>query len=186
MTGRLICVVGPSGAGKDTLLAGAIAKRPKVIWAQRVITRPEQAGGEPFEGVTQEEFDRRRRAGQFAFWWWAHGLSYGVPLATVERVKLGRTVVFNGSRAALPDMRADYPELEVIVITAQAPTLAARLAERGREDRADIERRLSRADWPIPDSARVLSNDGSVADGIDRLLDLIDHPAIHPANRARS
>ena len=57
MAGRLFLVVGPSGAGKDTLLAGAVAADPRLHWARRVITRPETAGGEPFEGVTEAVFD---------------------------------------------------------------------------------------------------------------------------------
>ncbi len=79
--GRLFIVVGPSGAGKDTLIAGAKVLRPDLHWARRVITRAEVAGGEPFEGVSLEEFNTRRDAGEFALHWQAHGLSYGVPFA---------------------------------------------------------------------------------------------------------
>ena len=81
MTGRLFVVVGASGAGKDTLLAGAVKADPTLYWARRVITRPEVSGGEPFEGVDRASFDARRAAGEFALNWEAHGLSYGVPKA---------------------------------------------------------------------------------------------------------
>ena len=74
MGGRLFALVGPSGAGKDTLLAAASAARPDLVIVQRVITRPESAGGEPFEGVTPAEFARRNAAGLFALHWQAHGL----------------------------------------------------------------------------------------------------------------
>ena len=66
MTGRVFAVVGPSGVGKDTLLAGAIAASPSLHWARRTITRPEAAGGEPFEGVSAEEFAVLSGAGVFA------------------------------------------------------------------------------------------------------------------------
>ena len=96
---RLFLVVGPSGAGKDTLLAGAMAADPRLHWARRVITRPESAGGEPFEGATEAEFAERLAQGEFALHWDAHGLRYGVPFAELPQ---GRDVIVNGSRAAIP------------------------------------------------------------------------------------
>ena len=69
---RLFPVVGPSGAGKDTLMAAAAA-RPGVALVRRVITRPAAAGGEDFDGVTPAEFARRRAACDFALDWQAHG-----------------------------------------------------------------------------------------------------------------
>jgi len=170
MTGRLIAVVGPSGAGKDTLLAAALARRPDLVLARRVITRPESAGGEPHEETTEEEFIRRREAGEFVFWWEAHGLFYGVPGTVLDQVGDGRTVIYNGSRKALPGNREAYPDLEIVVVTASDDVLAARLAARGRETEADIRARLARASEPAPEGARIVMNDGTVAQGAERLL----------------
>ena len=94
---RLFAVVGPSGAGKDTLMAAA-AHRPGVALVRRVITRPAEAGGEDFEGVTPEAFAARKARGAFALDWEAHGLRYGIPHDQLR----GGDVIFNGSRAALP------------------------------------------------------------------------------------
>jgi phosphonate metabolism protein PhnN/1,5-bisphosphokinase (PRPP-forming) len=172
MTGRLFLVVGPSGAGKDTLLAGALAADPRLHWARRVITRPESAGGEPFEGVDQAEFDRRQAQGEFALHWQAHGLRYGVPKAQLTALGEGRDVLVNGSRGAMAQAWAAYPDLRVIVITAPAEVLADRLAARGREGRADILARLSRAKLPLPEGLPVIEivNDDTPAAGVARLL----------------
>lgn len=43
---RLIAVVGPSGAGKDGVMAGLIAVRPAVVTARRVVARTADAKGE--------------------------------------------------------------------------------------------------------------------------------------------
>ena len=167
--GRLIAVVGPSGAGKDTLLAGAMAARPGWELVRRVITRP--AGvGEDHEPVGMAEFEARRALGQFALHWQAHGLYYGIPRPVLARVRGGATVLFNGSRAALPQARSVWPRLEVVMVTAPIPVLAARLSARGRESAEAIAARLRRSLLPPPEGARVVQNDASVDEGVARLL----------------
>lgn len=168
--GRLIAVVGPSGAGKDTLMAAVKAARPDIVWARRAITRPETSGGEPYEGIDAATFDRRRRAGGFAIWWEAHGLRYGVPASIRDDLAAGRDVMFNGSRVALPEARAALPEIEVLLIDAPAEVLARRLAARGRETAAEIEERLARARRPAPEGAKIVVNDGDVDAGVARFL----------------
>ena len=171
-SGQIFAVVGPSGAGKDSLIAGAMAVLPHLVWARRVVTRPTGAGGEPFEGVTDTEFARRKALGQFCLDWQAHGLSYGISASISDDLAAGRDVIFNGSRAALGGAIAKFPHLIVILITASPATLAQRLADRGREARADIAQRLSRPDFAMPDgiAARVVTNDGSLEQGISRFL----------------
>ena len=175
MTGRLFMVVGASGAGKDTLLAGAVKADPTLYWARRVITRPEVSGGEPFEGVDRASFDARRAAGEFALDWQAHGLSYGVPKAELAPLNAGRKVLVNGSRAALEAALRRYPDLTVIRISAPSAVLAERLMARGRESRADIEARLNRANYDLPKAAADFDiiNDASPETGIVRLLQAV-------------
>ena len=172
MTGRLFLVVGPSGAGKDTLLAGAKAANPALHWARRVITRPETAGGEPFEGVSPDTFNERLANGDFALHWGAHGLQYGVPQGELLAMATGRDVLVNGSRAALPAALASFPDLKVIRITAPSSVLADRLAARGRESREDIVARLQRASYDLPEGLPVFDivNDATPEIGVARLL----------------
>ena len=57
MPGTLFLVVGPSGAGKDTLMYGAraaLAGKQDILFARRAITRPLYAGGEDHDAVTDE------------------------------------------------------------------------------------------------------------------------------------
>ncbi|MBX9457279.1 MAG: hypothetical protein KL863_15330 [Rhizobium sp.] len=53
-------------------------------------------------------------------------------------------LIANGSRAALDDFRAAYPDLGVIEITARPDVIAERLAQRGRESADEIALRLKR------------------------------------------
>lgn len=170
--GQIFAVVGPSGAGKDSLIAGAMAARPGLVWARRVITRPTEAGGEPFEGVTGAEFARRKARGQFSLDWQAHDLSYGIPISICDELALGRDVIFNGSRAALPAAFAAFPALIVVLVTAPPAVLAQRLAQRGRETVDDMAGRLARATFVLPDGIvpRVVENAGTLDAGIARFL----------------
>lgn len=162
-------IVGPSGAGKDTLIKGVLAERPDLHLVRRVITRPEKAGGEDFEGVTPDEFAVRCDRGDFALTWVAHGLSYGIPKA---QVTAPGDVIFNGSRAALPAAARVFPGLSVILVTAPEIVLAARLAARGRESAQDIRARLTRAAFEMPEGIafRTVVNDTTPEVGTARLL----------------
>lgn len=165
----IFAVVGPSGAGKDTLIRGALAARPGLRLLRRVITRPSEAGGEDFEGVSEHEFALRQTRGDFALHWTAHGLRYGLPK---DQLTGPGDVIFNGSRAALPQARQAFPDLRIILITAPDPVLARRLALRGRETADDIAARLARAAFTLPAGimAQTIVNDGTPEAGVALLL----------------
>jgi ribose 1,5-bisphosphokinase len=172
MTGRVFAVVGPSGVGKDTLLAGAVAARPQLHLARRTISRPEAAGGEAFEGVTAEEFDFLNQAGVFALQWPAHGLRYGIRKTEFAGLAQGTDVLFNGSRVALAEALQVFADLTILRISAPSKVLAERLAARGRETASEIEARLARARYELPEGLPVIDivNDQTPAIGIARLL----------------
>ncbi len=175
--GFLYAVVGASGSGKDTLMRKVAARRSGVVLARRVITRPGTAGGEDFEGVGEAEFARREGRGEFALTWPAHGLRYAIPISIEDEMAAGRTVLFNGSRAALGEAVDRYPDLRVLLVTASAQTLSHRLADRGRETPGAIEARLARA-APLPEQVRdviEIPNDGTVQEAVERMLAAISH-----------
>ena len=173
-TGVLILVVGPSGAGKDTLLNGArAALGDGVRFVRRVITRAADGGEESHDSVSEQEFRVRQEAGDFALSWRAHGLQYGVPADIALDLAKGRVVVANVSRAVVAEAAARFP-VAVIEVSAPPALLARRLAERGREDAGDVARRLSRAiEVPLPVERHVVVNDGPLEVGVRRLLEAI-------------
>lgn len=175
----LYAIVGPSGAGKDTLMEAARVRDPRVYLVRRVITRPAEAGGEDFESVTEAEFARRLAAGDFALHWQAHGLSYGIPANVRAVLGEGRPVLFNGSRAALAEAVRVFPQLKVIHVTARPDVLRRRLLERGRESPEEIEERLERVPFTVPDGIEMyeLDNSGELETALDGLLRILDGAA---------
>ena len=176
----LVLVVGPSGAGKDSLLDGArraLAGDGRFRFVRRVITRPADAGGEAHEAVDDAEFDARLKAGGFALHWGAHGLRYGIPPDIADDIAAGRVVIANVSRGVIDAARATFPT-RVIVITAPLAVLARRLAARGRESAADIAERLSRAapDPSGPD-VDVVMNDATLDEGVARFVAALSRAA---------
>ena len=169
----LVLVVGPSGAGKDTLMERAreaLAGEARFRFVRREITRPKGAGGEDHDAVTYEVFAARRAAGGYALAWEAHGLGYGVPADIVGDLDAGLVVVVNVSRAVLVEASQRFV-MRVLEITAPVEVLARRLAARGRESEADIAGRLARA-VAVPAGLDVVTvvNDGPVEAGVARVL----------------
>lgn len=158
--GRFIAVVGPSGAGKDSVMGALARARPGLGLARRVITRPGTAGGEDFDGVDAAEFARRSSAGAFVLEWQAHGLRYAIPRSETARMAAGQDLLANLSRRVLTQAAAAFGRAFLVLeITAPPEVLARRLAARGRETPADIAARLDRARDPLPPGLPVLRID---------------------------
>ena len=92
------------------------------------------------------------------------------------RVELGATVLFNGSRAALPAMRQIYPDLRVFVISVSPDVLAERLHKRGRETACEITKRLERQVDCTDETAEIINNDGELATSVASFITSLQRP----------
>jgi ribose 1,5-bisphosphokinase len=177
--GRLVLVVGPSGAGKDTLIdraRAALREDASVVFPRRVITRA--ASGEQHDTMDAEGFESARRGGAFALAWEAHGLRYGIPANIDADIRAGRTVVCNVSRAIIGAARERYAEVLVVLVTAPPEILAARLAARGRDSDGDLERRLTRSEnFAALAADCVITNVGAPEGAAAVLIEAIVRPA---------
>jgi ribose 1,5-bisphosphokinase len=161
--GVFIAVVGPSGAGKDTIIGYAREKLEDeggVEFVRRVITRPSDAASEDHDTLADAAFEEAERQGAFALSWSAHGLKYGLPASVDKAIGNGRVAIANLSRAALPALRERYANVAVVEITARHEVLAERLARRGRESRGEVLTRLART-APVNCSTEVITIDNS-------------------------
>jgi len=177
MSGRLVPVMGPSGVGKDTLIAYARTRvdPSRVLFGHRYITRPAESGSENHVALTRPEFAARRAAGCFALAWESHGLSYAIGGELDLWLGQGFTVVVNLARAAWAEAARRYPGLTGVLVTAPPAVLAERLATRGREEGAAIAERLAReVELPEDPAIHRLDNSGAIALAGEAFLRLIE------------
>lgn len=163
--GCLVFVVGPSGAGKDTLIrlaARELDSDPLVRVARRVITRASN-DHEDHGSVNQAQFETMSANGAFCLEWAAHGLRYGIPRQVEDQVRLGALVICNGSRAAAARMRRRFVKSAIVLVTAPREILAERIVARGRD--VSVSKRLERdlENWVLEDADHVIDNSGSPA-----------------------
>ena len=108
--------------------------------------------------------------------WRANGHAYGIGREIRDWLEADSTVVVSGSRGHLPQALADFPRMQVVLITASPEVLRSRLASRGREDAKAIEARLARGialDMPPGAAAHEIVNNGEISGAGDQLLEIL-------------
>ena len=172
--GIMAAIVGPSGAGKDTVIAALRARCEtdnSIVFARRCITRkPDMT--ELHEELSDDAFRTRLETGGFALHWRAHDLSYAVPAGIDMDIRAGRTVVANISRAVIPAARSRYAHCAVILVDAPIAVRTQRLASRGRETETELLERLQRAvsQFSNADADLVVDNSGELDNAVAQLL----------------
>lgn len=162
--GAVVLVVGPSGAGKDTLLRlvrERLGGDTRFFFPQRVVTRPADAS-EEHATLSQRAFEERIESGGFALHWEAHGHRYGILAEADAAVRAGRTVVFNASRQVIPAVRRRYAAAAAILVDVPVEVRAARLAARNRESAQEVLARLRRevTGFDVTENDLALDNSG--------------------------
>lgn len=146
-TGLFVAVVGPSGAGKDTVMRESLKDWPpasRITVARRVITRGDDSEGEAHRPVDEATFAAMKAEGEFLLHWQAHGLHYAIPMAVLDTLRAGGAVIANLSRTQITIARALLPNVLAIEIGADETVLRSRLTSRGREGASDAAQRIAR------------------------------------------
>ena len=166
--GRLVLIVGPSGAGKDTLIAlvrEQCANDAGIVFARRTVTR-EATAAEDNTHIEVAAFHVAAARGDFALHWQAHGHCYGLPRGIDDDIRRDCTVVANVSRTVIAAARQTYADVLVVAITAPPEVLTQRLSQRGRSSDGVLGDRLT----------RVVDNSAAVP---DQTINNVDDATVH-------
>jgi guanylate kinase len=152
--GKLIVISGPSGAGKTSICKALLEQIPDTVWSVSATTRPPRAGevgGESYEFIAPEEFERRDRAGEFLESAEYVGHRYGTPRRPVEEaLTRGQNVVMEIDVQGGMQVARRMPEsICIFVLPPSRESLRARLEGRKTEAREVMARRLAEADGEI-------------------------------------
>lgn len=178
--GALVLVVGPSGAGKDTLINAARAActgDAGIAFVRRAVTR-DASLSEDHVSLSDAAFDDAVANGAFSFFWEAHGHRYGIPVEIEAVLAAGGCVVCNVSRTIVGALRQRYPQCRVVLVTAPAEVCRARVAGRKRSSDGDPAGRLAR-EAPSPaalGAALVIDNSGTVEEAAAALVGFLRTP----------
>lgn len=162
--GLWIFVCGPSGAGKDSVLAWTqrrLAGDPRIVFTRRMVTRSPSPALEHDE-VSRATLRRLQQGGKLAWHWEANGHLYGVPGHYEVDIEAGGVLVVNGSREHAAAL-VGRDDVRIVLVTAPPEVLHERLHARGREGLAAIAERLARSEaLPELQAHMVVHNVGSV------------------------
>jgi ribose 1,5-bisphosphokinase len=175
---RLVWVMGPSGAGKDSVLAWARARldgTARVLFAHRYATRPPDPRHPGEVALGAGEFALRRAEGLFAFAWEAWGVGYAVGTEVRAWTARGLAVAVSGSREHFVAAAHRDADVLPVLVTASPAVRAQRLRARAREPEAEIVARLARGDALAPAHPALVTivNDGALEDAGARLVGLL-------------
>ncbi|MGO9640173.1 MAG: guanylate kinase [Candidatus Acidiferrales bacterium] len=149
-TPLILIVSGPSGSGKSTLVA-KLRELPGLLFSISCTTRPPratEASGKWYDFVSEEEFDRRARRGEFLEYAQVFGRHwYGTPqrwLDEAREKKLDLVLEIDVQGAA--QVKQKMPDsVAIFVLPPSRQELERRIRERGQDSEESIARRLERA-----------------------------------------
>jgi len=146
----LVVISGPSGVGKDVLIEKINSIGENYHFTITTTTRPIRLGeknGVNHNFVTKVEFEKMKNENKFLEWAKVYGNFYGVPKKQIiNAIKMRKHVLVRVDMQGANRIRSIVKDsLHIFILPPSIKTLRNHLLNRGVNDDADMERRLSEA-----------------------------------------
>ena len=162
----LLVLAGPAGSGKSTLCDRLVAAGmgfTRVVTSTTRAPRDGEVDGVHYHFFTPEAFDARLAAGEFLEWAWVHGKRrYGTLAASVlGPLRLGKDLVMSVDVQGVESLRRIAEKdpflrrvMATVFIVVDRERLLARMRERGKDDEAEIARRMATAEAELREAPK--------------------------------
>lgn len=178
--GGVFIVSGPSGSGKDTLLAELFKKCPEIGFSISSITRDMRVGekqGEKYNFISREAFEKMIADDDLLEYNVFVGNYYGTPKAPViQAVENGRDYIIEVDVNGAAQIRKKLPEaMSIFIMPPSFEELKRRLSGRGTESAEVIEARMKSALGEIERATEydyIVVND-DIATAVDDIISVI-------------
>jgi len=143
----LLIVSGPSGSGKDSLVAELRAAEPNLAYSVSATTRaprPGEINGVHYHFITRNQFDQMSAAGEFLETCEYAGNRYGTPKRFVEEsLRSGRDVIMKPEVNGALAIKRIFPSAVLVFLNVSSDDVLLRRLEARRTDSQEaIETRL--------------------------------------------
>lgn len=147
--GILFVVSAPSGAGKTSLCKRALSAVEGLKFSVSHTTRPARPGeteGKDYHFVSEEEFDRDLKRGDFAEWAVVHGHRYGTSLRfLLEEIYAGNDILLDIDVQGASQIKRKFLGVYIFIYPPSMEVLEQRIKMRKAESEDEMRLRLEKA-----------------------------------------
>jgi guanylate kinase len=156
MSGKLIVITAPSGAGKTTIARRLLEAYPMLEFSISATTRPrrpDEVHGKDYYFITTEQFRQRIANNSFVEWEEVYkDTFYGTLKDEIETIwKSGKDVLFDVDVKGAINLKKQYGDqaLTIFIKPPSMKILTDRLHSRATETPEKIEERISKAQYEM-------------------------------------
>lgn len=156
MTGKIIIITAPSGAGKTSITRYLLNKYPKLAFSISAATRErrgDEKDGADYYFMSLEDFQKKIEDNEFTEWEMVYeGKYYGTLKSELQRIwSEGRTPILDIDVKGAIHVQQQFPHasLSIFVLPPSIEELKKRLNARGTDTPENIATRLNKATYEL-------------------------------------